>query len=91
MDVVFCLFYKRTRASAAIFGSSWPPPTTGEGGLDFLLEAGDQFAVGGDQHILNFMKVQQSQELFEVWMKSKCSPLLYFPFVFLEGLQQLPE
>lgn len=25
------------------------PPDAGDGGLDFLLEAGDQFAVGGDQ------------------------------------------
>ena len=29
-------------------------PDTGEGGLDLLLEAGDQFAVGGDQRLLGF-------------------------------------
>ena len=29
-------------------------PDAGEGGLDLLLEAGDQFAVGGDQHLLGF-------------------------------------
>ena len=29
-------------------------PDAGEGGLDFLLEAGDQFAVGGDQRLLGF-------------------------------------
>ncbi|MBU6403740.1 MAG: hypothetical protein KGQ84_03395 [Proteobacteria bacterium] len=27
-------------------------PDAGEGGLDFLLEAGDEFAVGGDQCLL---------------------------------------
>lgn len=30
------------------------PPNAGEGGLDFLLEAGDEFAVGGDQPLLGF-------------------------------------
>ena len=30
------------------------PPDAGEGGLDLLLEAGDQFAVGGDQRLLGF-------------------------------------
>ena len=30
------------------------PPDAGDGGLDFLLEAGDQFAVGGDQRLLGF-------------------------------------
>ena len=29
-------------------------PDAGEGGLDLLLEAGDQFAVGGDQRLLGF-------------------------------------
>ncbi len=29
-------------------------PDAGERGLDFLLEAGDQFAVGGDQPLLGF-------------------------------------
>lgn len=29
-------------------------PHAGEGGLDLLLEAGDQFAVGGDQRLLSF-------------------------------------
>jgi hypothetical protein len=29
-------------------------PHAGECGLDFLLEAGDQFAVGGDQRLLGF-------------------------------------
>jgi len=29
-------------------------PDAGEGGLDLLLEAGDQFAVGGDQRLLYF-------------------------------------
>ena len=29
-------------------------PHAGEGGLDLLLKAGDQFAVGGDQHLLGF-------------------------------------
>ena len=29
-------------------------PDAGEGGLDFFLEAGDQFAVGGDQRLLGF-------------------------------------
>ena len=30
------------------------PPHAGEGGLDLLLEAGDQFAVGGDEELLGF-------------------------------------
>ena len=30
------------------------PPNTGEGGLDLLLEAGEQFAVGGHQRLLGF-------------------------------------
>lgn len=30
------------------------PPDTGERGLDFLLEAGKQFAVGIDQRLLGF-------------------------------------
>ncbi len=29
-------------------------PDAGEGGLDFLLEAGDQFPVGGDEGLLGF-------------------------------------
>ena len=29
-------------------------PDAGEGGLDLFLEAGDQFAVGGDQRLLGF-------------------------------------
>jgi len=29
-------------------------PNAGEGGLDLFLEASDQFAVGGDQHLLGF-------------------------------------
>jgi len=29
-------------------------PHAGEGGLDFLLETGDQFAVRGDQRLLGF-------------------------------------
>ena len=29
-------------------------PDAGEGSLDLLLEAGDQFAVGGDQRLLGF-------------------------------------
>ena len=29
-------------------------PDAGEGGLDFFLEAGDQFAVGGDEGLLGF-------------------------------------
>ena len=29
-------------------------PDAGEGGLDLLLEAGDQFAVGGNQRLLGF-------------------------------------
>ncbi|OGS90063.1 MAG: hypothetical protein A2061_09760 [Gallionellales bacterium GWA2_59_43] len=29
-------------------------PDAGEGGLDFLLDAGDQLAVGGDQRLLGF-------------------------------------
>ena len=29
-------------------------PDAGEGGLDLLLEAGDQFAVGGHQRLLGF-------------------------------------
>jgi len=29
-------------------------PDAGEGGLNLLLEAGDQFAVGGDQRLLGF-------------------------------------
>ena len=36
------------------FLGSWLPPHAGEGGLDLLLEAGDQFAVGGDQRLLGF-------------------------------------
>ena len=29
-------------------------PDAGEGGLDLSLEAGEQFAVGGDQRLLGF-------------------------------------
>ncbi|WP_168708896.1 hypothetical protein [Metallibacterium scheffleri] len=29
-------------------------PDAGAGGLDFLREAGDEFAVGGDQHLFGF-------------------------------------
>ena len=36
------------------FGSLLFAPDAGEGGLDLLLEAGDQFAVGGDQRLLGF-------------------------------------
>lgn len=30
------------------------PPDPRQGGLDFLLEAGDQFLVGSDKHLLGF-------------------------------------
>jgi hypothetical protein len=50
---------KIARAESPIHhaGHSWRlrvAPNAGEGGLDFLLEAGDQFAVGGDQRLLGF-------------------------------------
>ena len=45
-------------ASAKAFrkldGKTQRAPDAGEGGLDLLLEAGDQFAVGGDQRLLGF-------------------------------------
>ena len=35
-------------------GGGFPAPDAGEGGLDFLPEAGDQFPVGGDEGLLGF-------------------------------------
>lgn len=38
-------------------------PNTGDGGLDFLLEAGDQFAVGGNQRLFGYIFLSVAEEL----------------------------
>ena len=37
-----------------IHPSTFSSPHTGEGGLDLLLEAGNQFPIGGDERLLGF-------------------------------------
>ena len=42
-------------------------PDAGEGGLDLVLEAGDQFAVGGDQRLLGFDLGDDGLLRYEGW------------------------
>ena len=43
------------------------PPDAGERGLDLLLEAGDQFAISGDQRLLGFDLGDDGLLGFEGW------------------------